>query len=288
MLTLTTVADIRSQVARFKNSGQRVAFVPTMGNLHAGHLALVKKGFEIADRVVVSIFVNPLQFGPREDFASYPRTVSADQDKLVSAKVDLLFSPGAEEMYPHGQEAATRVEVPGLSDILCGQSRPGHFSGVTTVVAKLLNIVQPHVALFGEKDWQQLFLVRRMVADLYIPVDIVGVSTVREHDGLAMSSRNSYLTAEQRPLAPHLHRALMGVRDQLAAGARDFARMEESAASELSALGLIPEYISVRRIEDLQPASAGVEKGVVVLGAARLGNTRLIDKVSVANLQSAP
>lgn len=288
MLTLTTVADIRSQVARFKNSGQRVAFVPTMGNLHAGHLALVKKGFEIADRVVVSIFVNPLQFGPSEDFSSYPRTLAADQDKLVSANVDLLFAPAAEEMYPLGQELATRVEVPVLSNILCGQTRAGHFSGVTTAVAKLLNIVQPHVALFGEKDWQQLFLIRRMVVDLYIPTSIVGVPTVREPDGLAMSSRNSYLTPEQRQLAPRLNRVLTGVRDQLLVGQRDFARLEADASEELSGAGLIPDYVSIRRIEDLQPASVGVEKGLVILGAAWLGRTRLIDKVSVANLQPVP
>ena len=284
MLTLTTIADIRSQVARFKNSSQRVALVPTMGNLHAGHLALVKKGFEIADRVVVSIFVNPLQFGPNEDFAAYPRTMAADQDKLVSANVDLLFAPGVDEMYVHGQALATRADVPVVSELLCGKTRPGHFAGVTTAVAKLLNIVQPHVALFGEKDWQQLFLIRRMVADLCFPVSIVGVPTVREADGLAMSSRNGFLTAEQRSIAPAMHKTLGGVRDRLMAGERDFAQLEESALAELSGSGMIPDYISIRRIEDLQPAGLGVDKGVVVLGAAWLGTTRLIDQVTVVNL----
>lgn len=286
MLTLTTIADIRSQVARFKNSSQRVALVPTMGNLHAGHLALVKKGFEIADRVVVSIFVNPLQFGPNEDFAAYPRTMAADQDKLVSANVDLLFAPTVDEMYVHGQALATRADVPVVSELLCGKTRPGHFAGVTTAVAKLLNIVQPHVALFGEKDWQQLFLIRRMVADLCFPVSIVGVPTVREADGLAMSSRNGYLTAEQRSIAPTMHKILSGVRDRLMAGERDFAQIEESALAELSGSGMIPDYISIRRIEDLQPVALGVDKGVVVLGAAWLGTTRLIDQVTVANLPS--
>ncbi len=284
MLTLTTIADIRSQVARFKNSSQRVALVPTMGNLHAGHLALVKKGFEIADRVVVSIFVNPLQFGPNEDFAAYPRTMAADQDKLVSANVDLLFAPGVDEMYVHGQALATRADVPVVSELLCGKTRPGHFAGVTTAVAKLLNIVQPHVALFGEKDWQQLFLIRRMVGDLCFPVSIVGVPTVRETDGLAMSSRNGYLSAEQRSIAPAMHKILGGVRDRLLAGERDFAQLEESALAELSGSGMIPDYISIRRIEDLQPAGLGVDKGVVVLGAAWLGTTRLIDQVTVVNL----
>jgi len=284
MLTLTTIADIRSQVARFKNSSQRVALVPTMGNLHAGHLALVKKGFEIADRVVVSIFVNPLQFGPNEDFAAYPRTMAADQDKLVSANVDLLFAPGVDEMYVHGQALATRADVPVVSELLCGKTRPGHFAGVTTAVAKLLNIVQPHVALFGEKDWQQLFLIRRMVGDLCFPVSIVGVPTVRETDGLAMSSRNGYLSAEQRSIAPAMHKILGGVRDRLLAGERDFAQLEESALAELSGSGMIPDYISIRRIEDLQPAGFGVDKGVVVLGAAWLGTTRLIDQVTVVNL----
>ncbi|MDH3870717.1 MAG: pantoate--beta-alanine ligase, partial [Gammaproteobacteria bacterium] len=193
MISARTAADLRARIREWRARGNRIAFVPTMGNLHAGHLRLVRHARAVADRVVASIFVNPMQFGPGEDFASYPRTLEADSAALMEADADLLFIPDIDVVYPRGPEQMTRVEVPALGDILCGASRPGHFSGVTTVVAKLFNLVQPDTAVFGEKDYQQLVIIRRMVKDLNMPVSIEGVATVREPDGLAMSSRNSYL-----------------------------------------------------------------------------------------------
>jgi pantoate--beta-alanine ligase len=250
-----------------------------MGNLHAGHLALVTEGRRRARRLVVSIFVNPLQFGPQEDLAAYPRTLAQDVALLEQGGCDLLFAPAPETMYPRGQQAQTRVEVPGLSDILCGRSRPGHFAGVATVVCKLLNMVQPDLALFGEKDYQQLLVIRRMAEDLEMPVEIVGLPTVREPDGLAMSSRNGYLSAQERARAPALYRALLGAGDALVAG-RAVSVVEHEATQALVAAGLRPDYVSIRRAADLAEPEPR-DREMVVLGACYLGRARLIDNLRV-------
>ena len=275
LLQVERVAELRDQVRRWRAAGERIAFVPTMGNLHAGHLRLVHAGRARAERVVVSIFVNPLQFGPSDDLDAYPRTLDADRRQLAAIGCDLLFTPSVLEVYPHGQDSHTRVEVPGISDILCGASRPGHFVGVATVVCKLLNMVQPDVALFGEKDFQQLLVIRRLVADLALPVEIVGVPTARESDGLAMSSRNGYLTPAERALAPALYQVLNATAEALRAG-ESVERAEQTGLAALAAAGLRPDYLCLRRVTDL--AAAGSEdRSLVILAAAYLGRARLID-----------
>lgn len=273
------IPTLRARVATWRRADQRVAFVPTMGNLHAGHLALVREALRLADRVVVSIFVNPLQFGPTEDFGAYPRTLEQDCALLEAAGTHLLFAPPVAAVYPRGQAGQTRVEVPGISDILCGASRPGHFVGVATVVCKLFNMVQPDLAVFGEKDFQQLLVIRLMTQDLSLPVAIQGLATVREPDGLAMSSRNGYLTREERARAPALYQTLLRAGERLRAGVA-IAEVERLAAEEISAAGFGPDYCSVRRAGDL--ALAGSEdRELVVLAAARLGRARLIDNLGV-------
>ena len=273
------IPTLRARVATWRRADQRVAFVPTMGNLHAGHLALVREALRLADRVVVSIFVNPLQFGPTEDFGAYPRTLEQDCALLEAAGTHLLFAPPVAAVYPRGQAGQTRVEVPGISDILCGASRPGHFVGVATVVCKLFNMVQPDLAVFGEKDFQQLLVIRLMTQDLSLPVAIQGLATVREPDGLAMSSRNGYLTREERARAPALYQTLLRAGERLRAGVA-IAEVERLAAEEIAAAGLGPDYCSVRRAGDL--ALAGSEdRELVVLAAARLGRARLIDNLGV-------
>ncbi len=280
MITVSTTAEIRSWVKRWRGMDERVAFVPTMGNLHAGHLALVEHAQRVADRVVVSIFVNPLQFGEGEDFDAYPRTLKEDQQKLIEAGVDCLFAPTEDVVYPDGREVSTRVEVPGLSDILCGAGRPGHFQGVTTVVAKLFNIVQPDVAIFGEKDYQQLMIIRRMVSDLFMDVAITALATKRVEDELAMSSRNQYLGEEARAIAPLLYKTLVQVQVQLEMGAREYDELEREGAQALSNGGFEVEYLRIRRAEDLAEPGEEEEK-LVVLAAARLGRARLIDNIVV-------
>jgi len=225
MNTVKTVLELRAAVARARSEGKRIAFVPTMGNLHEGHVALVEKAGQRADFVVASIFVNPLQFGPSEDLAKYPRTLAADQEKLVAAGCHLLFHPDVEEMYPHGQDGQPRVAVPGVSEGLCGASRPGHFEGVATVVTKLFNMVQPDLAVFGEKDFQQLAVIRTLVRDLNMPIQIIGEPTVRAAAGLALSSRNGYLSAEQRAAAPALYRTLQQLAEAIRNGERDFTAL---------------------------------------------------------------
>lgn len=279
LIQVERVAELRAQVRAWRAAGERIAFVPTMGNLHAGHLSLVSEGRARAERVVASIFVNPLQFGPREDLDAYPRTLDADRRQLDATGCDLLFTPGVSEIYPRGQDTQTRVEVPGISDILCGVSRPGHFVGVATVVCKLLNMVQPDVALFGEKDFQQLLVIRRLVEDLALPVEIVGVSTAREFDGLAMSSRNGYLTPEERALAPALYRVLNATAKAVRAG-EPIERAEQAGLDVLAADGLRPDYLTVRRTEDLAPAGPE-DRALVILAAAYLGRARLIDNLCV-------
>ncbi len=279
MKTIDTPEDLRLQVGAWRAAGERIAFVPTMGNLHAGHLTLIAEARARAPRVVASIFVNPMQFGPAEDLDAYPRTLARDRELLETAGCDLLFVPGVATVYPRGSEAQTRVEVPGLSDVLCGESRPGHFRGVATVVCKLFNMVQPDVALFGEKDFQQLLVIRRMVEDLAMPVEIVGVPTVRESDGLAMSSRNGYLSAAQRTLAPTLRRVLTTARRALLEGAA-VASVEREADAALREAGLAPDYVQVRTAEDLRPATEA-DRDLVILAAAYLGRARLIDNLRV-------
>jgi pantoate--beta-alanine ligase len=258
----------------------RVAFVPTMGNLHAGHVSLIEAARRHGDRFVASIFVNPLQFGPNEDYAHYPRTPRADEQMLAAAGCSMMFMPDVAEIYPHGSERATRIEVPGLSRILDGECRPGHFDGVSTVVAKLFHIVEPDVAVFGEKDFQQLTIIRRMVAELCMPVTLIGAPTVRDADGVAMSSRNQYLTAAERAIAPQIYAALQAAAQRLGAGDADFASIERSGFQRLESAGFRPDYFSVRQVADLAPPAAGARE-LVILTAARLGKARLIDNVQV-------
>ena len=279
MNTVKTVLELRAAVARARGEGKRIAFVPTMGNLHEGHVALVEKAGQRADFVVASIFVNPLQFGPNEDLAKYPRTLVADQEKLVAAGCQLLFHPDLEEMYPHGQEGQTRVSVPGVSEGLCGGSRPGHFEGVATVVTKLFNMVQPDLAVFGEKDFQQLAVIRTLVRDLNMPIQIIGEPTVRAEDGLALSSRNGYLSAEQRAAAPALYRTLQQLASAIRDGNRDFAQLIETGQASLVSAGFRPDYLEIREASSLRPAEAN-DTQLVILGAAFMGTTRLIDNLA--------
>ncbi|WP_447593798.1 pantoate--beta-alanine ligase [Aquipseudomonas campi] len=279
MNTVKTVRELRAAIARARAEGKRIAFVPTMGNLHAGHVALVEKAGQRADFVVASIFVNPLQFGPSEDLARYPRTLIADQEKLVAAGCHLLFTPEVEEMYPQGMGLQTRVSVPSLSEGLCGGSRPGHFEGVATVVTKLFNMVQPDLAVFGEKDFQQLAVIRALVRDLNMPVQIVGEPTARADDGLALSSRNGYLNDEQRASAPALYRMLGRLADAIRGGETDFAELIDSGNAELIAAGFRPDYLEIRESNELQPASAN-DQQLVILAAAYMGTTRLIDNLA--------
>lgn len=279
MELIEQVAALRERVAVWRRRAKRIALVPTMGNLHAGHLALVREACGLADKVLVSIFVNPLQFGPKEDFGAYPRTMERDRSLLEGEGADLLFVPSVQTVYPRGQDEQTRVEVPGLSDILCGASRPGHFVGVATVVCKLLNMTQPDMAIFGEKDYQQLLVIRRMVEDLCLPVDVLGLATVREPDGLAMSSRNGYLSPEERARAPELSRSLGRAAARLHEG-QPAAEVERRAWAELESSGLRPDYFSVHRAGDLQPANAR-DTDLVVLAAAYLGRARLIDNLRI-------
>jgi len=280
MNIVKTVADLRAAVTRARGEGKRIGFVPTMGNLHAGHVALVKKAGQRADFVVASIFVNPLQFGPNEDLASYPRTLTADQDKLFDAGCHLLFAPGVEEMYPHGQALQTIVRVPGVSEGLCGGSRPGHFDGVSTVVSKLFNMVLPDLAVFGEKDFQQLAVIRTMVRDLNMPVQIIGEPIVRADDGLALSSRNGYLSPDERATAPVLYRTLQRLGDAIRQGERDYPALLAAGKQALETAGLRPDYLEFRHATDLQPATPEHHE-LVILAAAYLGKTRLIDNLQV-------
>lgn len=278
MNTVKNLQQLRAAISRARSEGKRIAFVPTMGNLHAGHIALIQHATERADFVVASIFVNPLQFGANEDLDSYPRTLAADQSKLLEAGCNLLFTPDAQEMYPQGMAQQTIVSVPGVSAGLCGGSRPGHFDGVATIVCKLFNMVQPDIALFGEKDFQQLAVIRKMVADLNIPVHIFGVPIVRDHDGLALSSRNGYLSAQQRAAAPALQQCLQALKAQIKIGRRDYAMLFEQFDTDLQAAGFRLDYVELRDALSLQPAEVDSTQ-LVLLAAAYLGSTRLIDNL---------
>jgi len=276
MQIVSTVSECRRIIKAWQQAGDRVAFVPTMGNLHDGHIKLVTEAKKQAERVVVSIFVNPTQFGPSEDFDSYPRTEIEDQAKLSAVGADLLFLPTVTDVY--APDAKTTVSVSGLSTVYCGAARAGHFDGVATVVCKLFNIVQPDLALFGRKDFQQLAVIRTMVRDLNIPVDIIGVETVREPSGLAMSSRNGYLSAQEKQIAAQLYQILCHARDAVLAG-QPVADIEQHALSSLQAAGFAPDYFAVCRSQDLAKARAE-DTELVLLVAARLGKTRLIDNIA--------
>lgn len=279
MRIVTTKAEVRAQVRRWRGAGEKVTLVPTMGALHKAHMDLARLA-GAGGRVIVSIFVNPTQFAPGEDFERYPRDLDADADLLREAGVDLLFAPGQEEVYPRGLDDLTRVEVPGLSADLCGAHRPTHFAGVTSVVARLLLLTLPDAVVFGRKDYQQLVILRRMTEDLHIPVEVIEGPITREKDGLAMSSRNRYLTEAERRTAPLLHAELRRCAARIEVGERDFPALEEDAAARLAEAGFAPDYVAVRRAGDLGPPAVSPTGEWVVLAAAWLGSARLIDNVA--------
>lgn len=280
MRTIQKIDEIHAQIRTWRNTDKQIAFIPTMGNLHDGHLSLIKQAQQRADHVVVSIFVNPMQFGKGEDFENYPHTPQDDNKKLFEAGVDLLFIPTTSDLYPQGIEASTRVEVPGYSDILCGAHRPNHFTGVSTIVTKFFNIIQPDIALFGEKDYQQLLIIRRVTEDLCFPVTILSGPTIREPDGLAISSRNNYLSSIERQSAPVLYKILKQIKKALQSGNHNYTALEKSALSMLEKENFTPDYFSIRRADNLAPAQPE-DNNLIILAAAKLGKTRLIDNMSV-------
>jgi len=278
MRTYSTNAQLQRALREARQQNHTIAFVPTMGNLHEGHLNLVRKARALCDIVVVSIFVNPMQFGANEDLDAYPRTLVADKEKLFAEGVQMLFTPDVKEIYPQGMEVQSQVQVPDLSDTLCGADRPGHFTGVAAVVTKLFNIVQPDVALFGEKDFQQLSIIRKLVADLCMPIKIVGVATTRAEDGLALSSRNGFLTAAERKIAPTLNATLQTCREAIACGFDNFMELEAHAKLKLIQAGFEPDYFEIRDARTLREVTEETEE-VAILAAAKLGKPRLIDNV---------
>jgi len=280
MQVIESKQELQEQLDEWRADGEHIALVPTMGNLHAGHVSLVEAAREHAERVVVSVFVNPTQFGEGEDFDEYPRTLERDTRRLRQINADVLFAPDVDTVYPFGIESATVVSVPVLTDEFCGSFRPGHFDGVTTVVARLFALVQPDVAVFGQKDYQQQLVIRHMAADLSLPIEIIVAPTIREDDGLAMSSRNSYLSSEERAVAPKLHATLVGVGEELQNGKRNFEELEEQAGEYLRSLGFRTDYVAVRRAEDLSIPTRDCDE-IVVLAAVHLGATRLIDNIVV-------
>lgn len=286
MQTFAEIAPIREQIRAWRRDGRRIAFVPTMGNLHEGHLTLVRKARELADVVVVSIFVNPMQFDKADDLNNYPRTLDDDLAKLNNEGVELVFTPTPEIMYPKGLDRQTSVEVPGLSTMLEGALRPSHFRGVSTVVTKLFNIVQPDLACFGEKDYQQLALIRQMVIDMAMDIEIIGVPTVREMDGLAMSSRNGYLTVDERQRAPVLARTMRWISSQVRGGRTDYADIIVDANDQLRAAGLQPDEIYIRDAATLQPIGESSQQAVILMSAF-LGKARLIDNQVIDLAQPA-
>jgi len=285
MKTVSQISELRVQVKAWRQQGLTVAFVPTMGNLHAGHISLVAEAHKHADKVVASIFVNPMQFGVGEDIENYPRTMINDQQKLTAAGTDLLFTPSSDIIYPKGLAKQSFVEVPNISDGYCGESRPGHFRGVATIVSKLFNLVQPDVACFGLKDYQQVQVIQRMVEDLSMPITIIPVATIREESGLALSSRNGYLTTEEKAIAPALHQSLHWLGEQIRAGyaqqdSIDFIGLAKQAAKTINDAGLHTDYLHVCHAQTLQPASED-DTQLVILAAAHCGKARLIDNLQV-------
>ena len=272
--------ELGEQIVEWRHNDEHVALVPTMGSLHAGHLSLIELAREHAERVVVSIFVNPTQFGEAEDFDEYPRTLELDKRRLKTTATDLIFAPDVATVYPYGIENATTVSVPGLTENFCGASRPGHFDGVTTVVARLFALVQPDVAVFGQKDYQQQLVIRHMAEDMNLPVSIITAKTVREEDGLAMSSRNAYLSDDERAVAPVLFKTLGAVGQDLENGRRNFADLESKAMKELREAGFTVDYFAIRRAQNLEVPDRDCDE-LVVLAAAALGSARLIDNIVV-------
>ncbi|MBE0484743.1 pantoate--beta-alanine ligase [Marinobacter sp.] len=280
MRTVHSLKELRSMLRSARQQGKTIGLVPTMGNLHEGHVSLVRKASEAADVVVTSIFVNPMQFGANEDLDKYPRTLAEDQDKLASAGNTLVFAPSPEEIYPEGLARQTKVVVPDVSESHCGASRPGHFEGVATVVTMLFNMVQPDFAVFGEKDFQQLAVIRKLTRDLLIPVEIIGAPTVREDDGLAKSSRNGFLSKQERAIAPVVYQTLANIATQLTQGRTDHDSLEREACEALSQAGLRPDYFNIVNSHTLEPATA-TDQEITLLVAAFLGTTRLIDNLSI-------
>lgn len=281
MQSVSEIKSLRSQIKAWRQQGLSIAFVPTMGNLHQGHFSLVEKAKTLADKVVVSIFVNPMQFGANEDLDSYPRTLDADKQGLAEIGTALVFTPSVDVMYPNGLAAQSYVDVPDVSMGYCGGARPGHFKGVATVVTKLFNMVQPDFACFGEKDFQQLQVIRAMVRDLSMPIEIIGVPTQREVSGLAMSSRNGYLSEQQKDTAKVLYQTLLNAGQSLEQGSKDFAAIELQAKQTLEQAGLKPDYFAIAEKDNLKPATLET-KEFVILAAAFLGKVRLIDNLQVS------
>ncbi|MGB5164343.1 MAG: pantoate--beta-alanine ligase [Woeseiaceae bacterium] len=281
MKVVTTKAELNEQLDEWRHNDEHVALVATMGNLHEGHMSLVEQAREHAERVVVTVYINPTQFGEDEDFEEYPRTLERDTRKLKIIGADLVFVPTDDVVYPFGIENATIVRVPGLSDNFCGKFRPGHFTGVTTVVARLFTLVRPDVAIFGQKDYQQQLLIRHMAEDLNLPIRIITAATVREDDGLAMSSRNQYLTETERAIAPQLHAVLDEIGHALQSGSREFEDLEKAALEKLEKAGFAPTYVAIRRAQNLGVPDRDCDE-LVVLAAAKLGAASLIDNVVVS------
>lgn len=280
MLVVATIKELQNALYKHRQANKKIAVVPTMGNLHEGHLALVKTAQQHADIVVVTLFVNPTQFGANEDLDSYPRTFQDDCDKLDALNTSILFAPNIDEMYPLGGDQTTHVHVPNMTQVLCGASRPGHFDGVTTIVSKLFNITRADIAIFGEKDYQQLAVIRRMVNDLNIPIKIIGKPIVREPDGLAMSSRNGYLSEKERRIAPRLHQLLQTIKQEIIEGNHDLKSLESQAITDLIEAGFKPDYLQIYQRSELRPATEN-DKEIIILAAAFLGSTRLIDNIYV-------
>lgn len=280
MITAHTRSDLRKQLVQWRKDGARIAVVPTMGNLHQGHLSLVRLARQQAERVVASVFVNPTQFGVGEDFDAYPRTLLEDARKLGDEGVDLLFAPDVQTMYPFGVQNATRVSVPGLTDEFCGAGRPGHFDGVTAVVMRLFALIQPDLAVFGQKDYQQQLVIRRMIGDIGLPIEVTTGDVIREANGLAMSSRNAYLSGVDRETAAGLYRVLQQTSGRLQEAPADYAALQATALHNLETAGLQPEYLSIRDSTDLSVPDGGCRE-FVILAAARIGGVRLIDNIIV-------
>jgi len=281
MITLHRLPELRAKVKQQRAEGKRIGFVPTMGNLHEGHLSLVKRALENADYVITSIFVNPLQFGANEDLDNYPRTLQNDIRLLVEAGNHALYTPATGQIYPQGLERHSRVVVPELTSHHCGASRPGHFDGVSTVVSILFNMVQPDVAVFGEKDFQQLAVIRKMTSDLHLDIEIIGHPTIRDPDGLAKSSRNGYLTQQQRSISVLLYQLLITTAGKIQAGERDFTLLQDQATEQLREHGFVPDYFNIVNADTLLFAGTG-DTELVILAAAYLGDTRLIDNICIS------
>ncbi len=280
MQTIHSIAELQTVLDNERAANKRIAFVPTMGNLHEGHIQLIHQANRNADITVASIFVNPLQFGVNEDLDTYPRTLQDDEEKLIAANCDYLFAPQLEDMYPNGQIIQTLVEVPGISQLHCGVTRPIFFRGIATVVCKLFGIVRPDLAIFGEKDFQQLMVIRRMTEDLFLPVEIQGAPIARAESGLALSSRNSYLSVAEMQVAPLLNQIIRDAIGQISAGQRDYATIQKNAQQQLETVGFKPDYFNICRRYDLQPAESD-DRELVLVAAAYLGKARLIDNMVI-------